>query len=362
VQEESGLFAVTLMGLAVANQRFIEVEHIIEFKENIRVLLISSLFILLGARLELEHLAALGWAGAALVALLIVAVRPVSVLLSTLGSDLDGRSRVFLAWMAPRGIVAAAVSSVFALRLEAAGLVQAPVLVSATFAVIIGTVAFYGLTAPLAAGRLGLSARDPQGLVVVGAGRFGRALARVLESRGCSVLLVDTNRANIREGRMAGLTCHNGNVLADSFMDEVDLGGMGRLLAITPNDWVNGQAARRFARSFGKANVFTMPLHAEGSERGEPALHGGRPLFRRGLRAGLLENRLQAGWEVKATRLGEEFPYEEFQRRYGEAAVPLLAVRESGKVEVMVAGEEKEPVAGEILISLVPPEAKQPVL
>jgi len=359
VQGESGLFAVTLMGLAVANQRFIEVEHIIEFKENIRVLLISSLFILLGARLELEDLAALGWAGVALVAVLIVVVRPLAVLLSTVGSELDGRSRVFLAWMAPRGIVAAAVSSVFALRLEEAGHVQAPVLVSATFAVIIGTVAFYGLAAPLAAGRLGLSVRDPQGLVLAGAGRFGRALARGLEGQGFPVLLVDTNRANVKEARMAGLSCHHGNVLADSFMDDVDLGGMGRLLAMTPNDWVNGEAARRFARTFGKANVYALPLRAEATDPGEaPAHPTGRPLFREGLRARLLETRVQAGWEVKATRLSEEFPYQVFQQRYGEAAVPLLVATESGRLEVVVAGDEKEPGPGQVLISLVPPEAK----
>jgi NhaP-type Na+/H+ or K+/H+ antiporter len=118
IRAESGLLSVTFMGMAVANQRWVAVHHIVEFKENLRVLLISSLFILLAARLEVGSLELLGAGSLVFLAALIVIVRPAAVFLSTLGSGLGMKEKVFLSWMAPRGIVAAAVSSVFVLRLE----------------------------------------------------------------------------------------------------------------------------------------------------------------------------------------------------------------------------------------------------
>jgi NhaP-type Na+/H+ or K+/H+ antiporter len=118
LQSESGLVAATVMGVALANQRAVAVEHIIAFKENLRVLLLACLFIVLPARLELVHF--LDWVGPASLAFvgaLVLVVRPLAVFLATLGSDLDRRERLFLAWMAPRGIVAAAMASVFHLQL-----------------------------------------------------------------------------------------------------------------------------------------------------------------------------------------------------------------------------------------------------
>ena len=136
LQEEAGLYAVTIMGIALANQKSVSVRHIIEFKENLRVVLISSLFILLAARVQLEAVSEIGWGGIAFLIVLIVIARPAAVAVSTVGSDLEWRERAFLAWIAPRGIVAAAVSSIFALRLTEAGYPQAERFVAATFLVI----------------------------------------------------------------------------------------------------------------------------------------------------------------------------------------------------------------------------------
>ena len=155
VQHESGLVAVTLMGLILANQRDVAVQHILHFKENLTVLLISCLFIVLTARLSLSSIADFGWSGPAFVAVVILIARPLSVMVSTSGCGLPMSERLFLSWLAPRGIVAAAVASVFALELGGA-----KEFVSAAFLVIIGTVLVYGLTAGWVARRLGLSVRD----------------------------------------------------------------------------------------------------------------------------------------------------------------------------------------------------------
>lgn len=258
VQEESGLLTATVMGVAIANQKWVAVRHIIEFKEDLRVLLISMLFILLGARLRPEDIAQIGPRSLLFAGVLIVVARPLSVWVSTLGSGLNWSQRVFLSWMAPQGIVAAAVSSVFAIRLEQTGHENAGALVSSTFAVIAVTVAVYGMTAPALARKLGLAQRNPQGLLIVGAEAWARAVAELLQERGYRVLLVDTNRDHIAAARMAGLEAYHGSVLSDHFFDDVDLGGIGRLLAVTPNDGVNVLALQKFSRKLGSAEVYRL--------------------------------------------------------------------------------------------------------
>ncbi|MCH8978928.1 MAG: sodium:proton antiporter [Armatimonadetes bacterium] len=143
-QPESGLVAVTVMGFALANQRWVRVGHILEFKENLRVLLISSLFVLLAARLSPNILSDIHWQHAVFVVGLIVIVRPASVLLSTLGSNLSIQERAFICCMAPRGIVAAAIASIFALRL---GGPQGDLIMTTTFLVVISSVVVYGFAA-----------------------------------------------------------------------------------------------------------------------------------------------------------------------------------------------------------------------
>ena len=236
LQPESGLLAVTVMGVFLANQKWADVRHIVEFKENLRVLLISALFILLAARLRPAELTDVAARGAVFVAVLVLIARPLSALLSSAPSRLSRNERLFLAWMAPRGIVAAAVASVFALRLEKLGFEQAPMLVSITFIVIVGTVTIYGITSPLVARRLGLADANPQGVLFVGAHGWVRAVAKLLRDRGFRVLLVDSNRSNVREVRMAGLPVYSGSVLAEYAIAEMPLGGIGRILAVTPND------------------------------------------------------------------------------------------------------------------------------
>ena len=144
---EGGLLTVTIMGIAMANQSWVPIRHILEFKENLQVLLIGFLFILLAGRVDLANLSALGWNAGLFIVLLIVVGRPLGVLLATLGSSLSWNERLFLTWMAPRGIVAAAIVSIFSFELEALGYAESGALTATVLLVIVGTVTFYGLTA-----------------------------------------------------------------------------------------------------------------------------------------------------------------------------------------------------------------------
>ncbi len=353
-QHESGLLAVTVMGIVLANQKFADVRHIVEFKENLRVLLISALFILLAARLELAELKAIAAGGAVLVLVLALIVRPIGVFLSTLTANMKRSERIFLAWMAPRGIVAAAISSVFSLRLEEAGYAQARMLTPITFIVIIGTVALYGLTAPVAARRLGVAVANPQGVLFVGAQAWVRALATALKQKGFDVLLVDSNRETTATARMEGHRTHTGSALSEHLLDEIDLGGVGHVMAVTPNDWINMLTVQRFRPIIGSANCYQLSPRQRGGARRQVEKHlQGRSLFAEDVGGAELEREIAGGAVIKATRLSDEFNYKAFRVRYGETARPLIIIKENDRLEIMTADRGRDPVAGETLICLV---------
>jgi NhaP-type Na+/H+ or K+/H+ antiporter len=354
LQSESGLVAVTLMGVLLANQNRVPMKPILEFKERLSVLLISSLFILLGARLDVNQFTALSWRGPVFVALLILVVRPLCVLCGTAFAGLRWNERVFLAWLAPRGIVAAAVASVFALRL---GDAAASALVPATFLVIVGTVAVYGLTSFPLARWLGLATTTPQGVLMASAHPGARAIAHALTQAGYRVVLVDNNYHHIQQARMEGLeTCHD-SVLSEYVREELDLWELGRLLALTPNDEVNSLACLNFSEVFGRSEVYRIATRAPGETRSETTTthFSGRLLFGKHVTYEYLDERFAAGAVVKRTRLTREFDFERFRQQYGESAVPLFAITEGGKLIVGTADQPLAPKPGQTVIALVDP-------
>ena len=369
IQHESGLLAVTLMGILVANQRRVPIEHILEFKENLRVLLISVLFILLAARLPLEDFTRFDLRSAGFVLLLIFVVRPLMVFIATLGTKLSWQEKVFVAWMAPRGIVAAAVASVFALQLSQAGVADAERIVPVIFLVIIATVAIYGLTSKPLAKRLGLSKGTPQGVIFVGAHDWSRKMARSLHEAGIEILLVDLNHRDVQAARIDGLPAHFGSILSEEFEHTAPIDGMGHLLSLTTNDEVNALACMHFVPTLGRSEVFqVMPYAERGEGDGIPLPMRGNVAFGEGQGFWELEARFREGAIVKRTRLGEEFGLEDFYATYEreEAPVlPLFLLRADGQLDIYGEGIELEPAAGDTIFALVdpPPEeaaAEQP--
>lgn len=364
-QHESGLIAVTLMGIIVANQKDLVVEHIVEFKENLQVLLISSLFILLAARLPTEELRRIDGTTALFVAFLILIVRPLTVFVTTIGTGLTWRERGFIAWMAPRGIVAAAVASVFALELARLEHPGADRIVSVVFAVIIGTVAVYGLTARPVARFLGLSDGDPQGLLLVGAQPWARALAQAVHNEGIEVRLIDRNWENIRAARMQGLLAHYANVMSEELEEEVPLHGLGSLLCLTYNDQVNSLACLKLARWFGRASTFQVTPEGEANGDGDasPGHLRGRTLGTQGLTYWDWESRFRDGAVFKRTKLSEEFGLDDFRAQYsrGSTEPAWLFVLRDGRLEVCAGDEEPTVQAGDTLVALVyEPNEKSP--
>ena len=357
MQAESGLLTVTVMGIFLANQNEVSVKHIIEFKENLRVVLLSSLFILLGARLELEQLTSFGVREGWFLAVLIFLARPIAAAASALGSGLNWRERAFLCWVAPRGIVAAAVASVFALQMREVGYAHADRLVPLTFLVIVATVVVYGLTAGPLARWLQLARRNSQGVIIVGAHSWAREIAKALQQGGCQVLLIDTNRSNIVAARLAGLPATYGSIISQDITERVDLGGMGRLLALTSNDEINSLAALNFTDLFGRSEVYQLPVEGNGNGLKQTVSHHlrGRLLFGPGLTYRSLARRFVAGSIIKKNSLTDEFTFEDFHERYGQDAIPLIIISGDERVSVATVDAPLIPKPGDVLISIVRP-------
>ncbi len=368
LQAESGLVTVTVLGIYLANQRHASMRHVIEFKEHLVVLLIACLFIVLGSRLEPSDLTSFGWRGVLFLALMILVIRPASVFAALWGTELNWRERVFVASVAPRGIVAAAVTSVFSLEVAHLAAAQAASpefnvlgeearrLVPLAFLVIVGAVAIYGLAAGPLARRLGLAVARPQGLLLVGGRKWVRDMAAALHKEGVSVLLVDTNYRNVTEARLQGLPAHCTSILSEYVQDELDLSGVGRMLALTANDEVNSLACMECAHLFGRANVFQLPpvKTSENSRRESLGEHlRGRILFAPDAYHEVLVRRFSAGQQVKRTKITKEFTFDKFRERYGEAALVMFLRTEQGEVRVAATDKPLKPEPGDIIFALV---------
>lgn len=375
LQPESGLFTVTLMGILIVNQKHVPVRHLIEFKENLRVLLISLLFIVLAARIQIDDLTGLGWGSLAFVASLMLVVRPTAVFLSTFGTGLTWQERIFLSWLAPRGIVAAALASVFALALvelqsNTGGTLNlfqegdTDKLVPVTFLVIVVTVAVYGLTAAPLARWLGLSVPNPQGALIAGADPFARAMGQSLHDSGFAVLLVDTNSDNIQAARMAGLPTFFASILSEQALEEIDLGGIGRLMALTGNDEVNSLAALHFSEVFGRADTYQLAPATVGSTRRETAeeVMRGRQLFDEHATHRELNDRIHGGAVIKKTKLTDEFDYDAFVERYGPSSILLAVVTSAGSLAFDTTDQPALPKPGDSVIALIDPVEDPPAV
>jgi NhaP-type Na+/H+ or K+/H+ antiporter len=300
VQEEAGLLTVTVMGIWLARRDSAAVRQLLEFNESLRTLLISALFILLAARIETDQLREVALPALAFLALLVFVARPLSVIVSTVRSALTWRERLFLMVMAPRGIVAAAVSAIFAIRLEEEGVRGAEAIVPIVFLVIIGTILVYGFLAGPIARALGLAEARANGVLIVGAHSVARGLASALRDLDVTTMLVDTDPYNVTRSVALGLPARRLSVLTDEASHDLDLRGIGRILALTSNDEVNALATTRFSRQFGRRETFQLAPNEERRNGALPEELLGRVVGIDGLDYATIDERTRQGWRVRS--------------------------------------------------------------
>jgi len=298
IQHESGLLAVTIMGVWLANTKGLHVEEILHFKEDLSILLISTLFILLASRVDISVIPQYGWQILLLLAIAQFLNRPLNAMLCTIKTDLSFGERVFIGWLSPRGIVAAAVSSVFFIRLQENGVAMSELLVPLTFSMIIGTVVFQSLTAKPLAEKLGISNPEPNGVLFLGANEIALMLAKVLKEQGIKIMLSDSSWSNVRKARQEGFEAYHGNPTSGHAAENLDLQGIGKLIAVSSNRDTNALAGMHFRQEFGSSAVFTLEGASDDAqfERFDTANRNrANPLFKVNLSYGALWRRLREG-------------------------------------------------------------------
>jgi len=349
LQHESGLITVTILGILLANQKQVSIKHIIEFKENLRVILISTLFIILAARLKIDDLAFLNWNTILFLGILIIIARPLSVYISTIGQNLNIREKLFLSWLAPRGIVAAAVSSIFAIELSANGYADAERLIPLTFIVITITVAIYGLSAVPLSRLLKLSEPNPQGVIIVGAHRWSIKLGRAIKNQGFRVLLVDSNPENVLAARINNLESVTANILAEDILDELNLQGIGKLFAVTANDEVNALAAIHFKDIFGRSDVYQLPYKKkeQGEDQSVSRDLRGRLLFGKDMTFEKITAIVAGPSDIKCLEFNSD---QDLQLISSEKIIPLILIDSQNNMIVYTDEQIPKPAIGMRLI------------
>lgn len=359
-QHESGLIAVTITGIFLANQRHAPIKHIMEFKENLSVLAISALFIILAGRLHLSYLTQLGWREIAFLAFLILVARPVAVFLPTFGSELKWQEKLYISSIGPRGIVAAAIASIFALRLEEHGVPDSELLLSTIFWVIMVTIITCSVGSRPLANILRITKPDPQGILFLGAHSWARKIATFIQKEGFHVLMIDTNEQNVYEAHLNILPAMTGNILSEETRENMNLLGIGRFFAMTPNDEVNSHACAEMAEVFGRAEVFQL-LFTGAKRKDVKAVNqraSGRFLFDRKATFTNLSSLFNRGAEIKAIAITENYSYQTFLNDYGKRYTPLFVKTDEDHLQIMSIENAPEPKAGHTLIALIHPDTQ----
>ncbi|WP_460220367.1 cation:proton antiporter [Psychroserpens sp. MEBiC05023] len=256
---ESGLLAVVVMGMVLGNGKLENLKELLYFKESLSVLLISILFILLAANINIEDLELLyTWKTAALFAIVVFVIRPLAVFLSTSGSKLKLNEKLFVSWVGPRGIVAAGIASLFGSKLLKQGVEGAEYITPLVFMIVLGTVLLNATTARLFAKLVGVFLTQSNGILIIGASKVSRLLGHYLETNGRHVVLIDSNQNNVDKAKELGLEALNTNIYSETLTDNIELNDVGYLMAMTGNSDINKYAINKFAKQFGENGSFRL--------------------------------------------------------------------------------------------------------
>lgn len=321
IMHETGLITVTIMGVVMANRHVYSSRALHRFKEDLSVLLISGVFILLSAQLDWETVQKFQIQFILFLLLLLFVVRPVTVLVSLLLSSVPWRERLFIAWIAPRGIVAVAITGLFASRLVKSGYQDAEALVPLSFAVVIVTIFAHGFSAKWVAARLGIDEGKGEGILLVGANRWTIEFAAFLKSLGLPILIADTSRFALRRARKLSLETYRGDILEEALDDKIDLGQFQHMIISTDNESYNQLISSDLGPEFGYDQMTAMAV-----EKDSPGAKRGRILLESEAIYSDLIDRANDGWVFSKTRLSDKFTYKDFcaNLEEGEEIVALL--------------------------------------
>lgn len=259
VASDSGLLSVVMMGLVLANIKLPNIQELLHFKESLSILLISILFILLAANINIEDLLLVySWKALLLFFIVILLLRPLSVFISTVRSGLRLNEKLFISWVGPRGIVAAGIASLFGLELRSLGVEGAEYITPLVFLIVLGTVLLNATTARPVAKLLGVYLEVSGGIMIIGANKISRLIASYLKKNNRHVVLIDSNKVNIEKAKKLGLYAFEANIYEDDLSQDIELSDIGFLMALTGSTEVNAFSLQRFKKEFGENGAFRL--------------------------------------------------------------------------------------------------------
>ncbi|MCF1710064.1 cation:proton antiporter [Tabrizicola sp. J26] len=350
---EGGLLAVTVLGMVIANADLPSYQEIRRFKEHATILLVTGVFIILAADLNVDELRLLDARAVAFVAVLVLVARPAAVLLSLIGTPIPMRERLLVAFTGPRGVVLMAVAGLFGTWLADLGIEDAHRIGPLAFLVVSSTVVLHGFTLSPLARLLGLRVAETPGVLIVGGSPFTAALGEALVRANVPVLVTDLNMRNLLHPRLAGLKVYCGHALAEAADQSLEMTGFGTLIVASDNDAYNTLVASDLAPEFGRNNVFQVaPERADSHRYALPKSLSGRSFASR-LTYDALSEMMDKGGRVTVTHFKPEFPFERWSEAHPDA-VPIATCAPNGRIRVLRDGQAPHLAPGHALIALLP--------
>ncbi|MCK0130160.1 cation:proton antiporter [Flavobacteriaceae bacterium F08102] len=332
---ESGLLAVVIMGMVLGNSNSTYLKELLYFKESLSVLLISILFILLAANINMSDLLLIfNWNTAVLFAIVVFVIRPIGVFLSTSHSRLRLNEKLFISWVGPRGIVAAGIASLFGLKLAKNGVPGAEYITPLVFVIVLGTVLLNATTARMFAKIAGVFLTKSEGILIVGASKLSRLIGHYLEMNGRHVVLIDSNQHNISESQKLGLEAINTNIYSDTLMDNIELNDIGYLMALTGNSEINTYAINKFKDQFGENGSFRLVSTAEMKDADSNPAEG---LFSHTDDFASLNNVATKFPEIHEVKIRDKAHFDALIKLTNEdrEIVPIFIKKKSGELEII---------------------------
>lgn len=345
----TGLMAVTVMGIWMANMPSVHIDEVLDFKEHISLILLSVLFVILAARVQVGTILTLEWPLLFFLLILQFVIRPLTVALCTLKSGLKWREKALLSWIMPRGVVAAATSAIFAMQLKDAHYAGVHLIVAVSFAVIIFTVIFQSATSRMFAKFLKVAEPEGKGFLIVGANEFARQVAAALHNLNYRVLLIDQDFSDIRKAQFKGLPSYCGHPVSETTDRHLDLVGMSGLLALSEEDDLNAVASLRYRYEFGSKQTYSLArqgVHHLGAQNIYKKYRG-RCLFQAGIDYPKIQQLLDSGAILERVKLTDSLSFENLKTQlHQQQAIFLFSVDLKGQVQFFTQDDNLIPKSG----------------
>lgn len=359
VQMQGGLLSATFYGIFLTNAGLPDILRLRRFKEHLTVLLVSTVFILISSEIDFKQIEMLQWNHLALLLTVLFGVRPAAILIATIGSKMTLSERFLIAWVSPRGIVAAAVAGIFGPALIAAGYADAQVFLAFVFALIMVTVFIHGLTLNWVAKLLGLSANTENGVIIVGANVWSIELAKVLEKQEVKVLMADHSWGQLRNARLNNIETYYGEILSEIAEQDLDTSEYAYLLAAGYNEAYNALVCNHFNAELGQSHVYQLLVEESG--KGAQVAHTlrGRVLGGEAYMLDKLIGNHYRGWWIKATTFTDAYTYEEFSSEFDSHYLPLMCIDKKKNIQFHSAENALNPQSGDTLVAYMSPDVKK---